>query len=504
MTTYTSSLGLEEITPGSQAGLWGNTTNNNLALIDQAIAGVTTITLDGASGTTTTLTNYSGALNQARSAVIVCTYTSTQATGSNTIVIPSTQKLYVFNNSSGQPVIVQTAAAAVNVTIPNGNATLVYCDGVNAYPGIASASVGTLTVSGGGTGVTSFGAGGFIVSTGGTANLSTLAAIPLNTTAVTGTLPVVNGGTGVNSITSGAIMVGNGTGNVAALVGGTVGYVPTWNGSAWYASAPPGGVSSVTATSPITYSGTSSVVIGMATSSGAGSYTYPSNIQVDNWGRVTSVTSGSSSSGVTQVNTSGNVNGITLTGGPITGVGTISLGGSLSNVNLASQVTGTLPVANGGTGYSNPPMLKVYNFTATNTAASGTNCYIVYDTIGFNTATGYYNTSTGVFTAPVGGYYQVTATATINGVAGTPNASSWAGIGINATLSGTTALYDFNVIPLYNQGGSVVTPVCTAIVKMFAGDSVQALFLQNTGVSQVLSNTNSSSTTMFIGFMRGL
>jgi hypothetical protein len=53
---------------------------------------------------------------------------------------------------------------------------------------------------------------------------------------------------------------------------------------------------------------------------------------------------------VTSVAVTGTVNGITLTGGPVTSTGTFTLGGSLSGVNLASQVTGTLPVANGGTG----------------------------------------------------------------------------------------------------------------------------------------------------------
>ena len=53
---------------------------------------------------------------------------------------------------------------------------------------------------------------------------------------------------------------------------------------------------------------------------------------------------------VTSVATSGTVNGITLTGGPITTTGTVTLGGALSGVDLTTQVTGTLPVANGGTG----------------------------------------------------------------------------------------------------------------------------------------------------------
>ena len=53
--------------------------------------------------------------------------------------------------------------------------------------------------------------------------------------------------------------------------------------------------------------------------------------------------------GVTSVTGTGTVNGITLTG-TVTSTGNLTLGGTLANVNLTSQVTGTLPIANGGTG----------------------------------------------------------------------------------------------------------------------------------------------------------
>jgi hypothetical protein len=53
--------------------------------------------------------------------------------------------------------------------------------------------------------------------------------------------------------------------------------------------------------------------------------------------------------GVTSVSGTGTVNGITLTG-TVTSTGNLTLGGTLANVNLTSQVTGTLPIANGGTG----------------------------------------------------------------------------------------------------------------------------------------------------------
>lgn len=52
---------------------------------------------------------------------------------------------------------------------------------------------------------------------------------------------------------------------------------------------------------------------------------------------------------VTSVGGTGTVNGITLTG-TVTSTGNLTLGGTLANVDLTSQVTGTLPVANGGTG----------------------------------------------------------------------------------------------------------------------------------------------------------
>ena len=52
---------------------------------------------------------------------------------------------------------------------------------------------------------------------------------------------------------------------------------------------------------------------------------------------------------VTSVGGTGTVNGISLSG-TVTSSGNLTLGGALSGVNLASQVQGTLPVGNGGTG----------------------------------------------------------------------------------------------------------------------------------------------------------
>lgn len=60
-------------------------------------------------------------------------------------------------------------------------------------------------------------------------------------------------------------------------------------------------------------------------------------------------TDGTGAGTVTSVGGTGTVNGITLTG-TVTTSGNLTLGGTLSGVDLTTQVTGTLPVANGGTG----------------------------------------------------------------------------------------------------------------------------------------------------------
>lgn len=70
--------------------------------------------------------------------------------------------------------------------------------------------------------------------------------------------------------------------------------------------------------------------------------------------------------GVTSVSGTGTVNGITLTG-TVTSTGNLTLGGALTGVSLTSQVTGTLPVANGGTGTTTPALVAGTNVTITGT-----------------------------------------------------------------------------------------------------------------------------------------
>lgn len=102
----------------------------------------------------------------------------------------------------------------------------------------------------------------------------------------------------------------------------------------------------------------------------------------------------SSSASVTSVGGTGTVNGITLTG-TVTSTGNLTLGGALSGVNLTTQVTGTLPIANGGTGATTLAGASIVTYTGTETltnktieAGTFTNGY-TEETVTANTSTAY-------------------------------------------------------------------------------------------------------------------
>jgi len=142
--TYSTSLLLELIGNGDQSGTWGSTTNNNLGnLIEQAITGVQTVNF--ATDANRTLTNFNGALDEARNAVLVIT-TSVSLTGTRQVVAPLVNKQYVVYNNTGYTITFGGTSGGV-VTIPNGMVTAVYCDSTNFVAGINGVP-GNWTVNG--------------------------------------------------------------------------------------------------------------------------------------------------------------------------------------------------------------------------------------------------------------------------------------------------------------------------------------------------------------------
>lgn len=142
--------------------------------------------------------------------------------------------------------------------------------------------------------------------------------------------------------------------------------------------------------------------------------------------------------GVTSVGGTGTVNGITLTG-TVTSTGNLTLGGTLSGVNLASQVTGTLPIANGGTGTTSTTFANLTtNVTGTLPVANG---------------------GTGVTTSTGTGNTVLSASPTFTGVPLAPTAA----VNTNTTQLATTAFVQTQIsaaagVTSFSAGTTGLTP----------------------------------------------
>ena len=145
--TYTSNLGIEKIGAGEQAGTWGNTTNNNLDIIDRAINGVGSITL---SGTSHTLTTSDGTLSDGGFKVLVL---GGSPSGTNTITIsPNDQdKVYIVQNGTSQTATF-TQGSGGNVSVAAGSKKIIFADGAGSGAAVTDVTdaldVATLRLAG--------------------------------------------------------------------------------------------------------------------------------------------------------------------------------------------------------------------------------------------------------------------------------------------------------------------------------------------------------------------
>jgi hypothetical protein len=98
--SYSTDLKLEIQVTGENAGTWGDITNTNLVILQQAIAGYESVALNATTGVTLTYTN--GALSNGKNAVLELSGT---ITGNVDVTIPSDatgpdEKVYVIKNST--------------------------------------------------------------------------------------------------------------------------------------------------------------------------------------------------------------------------------------------------------------------------------------------------------------------------------------------------------------------------------------------------------------------
>ena len=127
--TYSSDLKLELMVTGENAGTWGDNTNNNLNLIQQAIAGYEAVALSD--GGTVALAMTDKTISNARNMVIKFTGT---LTGASTVTIPdSIEKFYIFDCSavSGPTNLTIKTASGTGFTLDQAKIYAAYSDGTN-------------------------------------------------------------------------------------------------------------------------------------------------------------------------------------------------------------------------------------------------------------------------------------------------------------------------------------------------------------------------------------
>ena len=125
-----ASLKLTVQATGENSGTWGQITNTNLLILEQAIGGYSSVALNATTGATLTYSN--GALSNGKDAVIKLTGT---ITGNVNVVIPdSVEKTYIIENAtSGSFTVTVKTSSGTGVTwsATDKGKKMVYSDGTN-------------------------------------------------------------------------------------------------------------------------------------------------------------------------------------------------------------------------------------------------------------------------------------------------------------------------------------------------------------------------------------
>lgn len=212
-TQNTALLGLALPVQGELDGTWGTTVNNQItSLVDSAVAGTTTLSVDA----DVTLTETVLAANQARQAVLL--WTASNGATTRNITAPARSKAYIVINAGTGSIVLRGAGPTTGVTIVSGERCVAAWNGSDFVKIATSTADGVTSVGGTGT-VNGITLSGTVTSTGNLTLGGALTGVDL-TTQVTGTLPIANGGTGITSFGSGvATFLGTpSSANLAAAV----------------------------------------------------------------------------------------------------------------------------------------------------------------------------------------------------------------------------------------------------------------------------------------------
>jgi len=383
--TYSSSLRVELIGSGDQAGAWGATTDNSFAYVfDTAIAGYQAVPI---TSTSQALTYVNGAtatanLNQAVYAMLKFT----GASAATSVYIPPSSKQYiVWNNTSyaitvyNSTVIGNTTAAGTGITLAAADKILIWSDGTNVYDVKAQGLTGTLAIANGGTGQVTANAAFNALAPAQTAatttnkylksdgtntswdliNLSSTTTVTAGSFVVGTSYTILSIGTtdftliGAASNTVGVVFTatGVGAGTGTAYVADYEGVLPVIAGGTGVTTSTGSG-NNVLSTSPTITSATLvTPALGTPTSGTLTSCTFPIlNQNTTGTAAGLSATLAITSGGTGQTTQQAAINALAGTQTNNRVLRSDGTNTTLSQVALATDVSGTLPIANGGTG----------------------------------------------------------------------------------------------------------------------------------------------------------
>lgn len=372
------------------------------------------------------------------------------------------------------------------------NATGLFINGV----GVGTGSGSVTNVSGTGTvnGITLTGS----VTTSGNLTLGgTLSGVSLSSQ-VTGTLPIANGGTGATDAATARANLGAGTGNgtVTSVSGtGSVNGLTLSGTVSSSGNITLGGTlsgvslgSAVTGTLPIANGGTGNTTANAAINALLPSQSTNSGKYLTTDGTNTSwaTVAGGGSGTVTSVSGTGTVSGISLSG-TVTSSGSLTLGGTL-NVNLGTSVSGTLAIANGGTGSTTAAgaLSALGAYAATNPSGYTSNTGTVTSVSGTGSTNGLTLsgsvTSSGNITlggsvtsvdtaATINGFtigYRTVPRSTTTGTIATTDVGKCIAVSAGITVPNSTFAAG-DIVSVYNDSASSITITATVATLRQAG-----------------------------------
>lgn len=314
------------------------------------------------------------------------------------IIVPNTiQQYWIRNSTTGSYTLTVKTAAGTGVSVVQNGAAIMYCDGTNVVEADTNNLSSPIAVSQGGTGATT--AGTALINLGGTslgigiftAVNSAVARASLGAAAsgansditslnaLTTPISVSQGGTGQTSYTNGQLLIGNTTGNTlvkSTLTAGTGISITNGTGSITIAGTGPDTFPAV----GIAYSTGTAWGASYSTTGSGTTLALSANAALTGVPTAPTATAGTNT---TQLATTAFVIGTAFsaalpsqTGNAGKFVTTDGSTASWSFIDLASNVTGTLPVGSGGTGTTSLTLNSVLlgnGTSAVQTVAPGAN-----------------------------------------------------------------------------------------------------------------------------------